>query len=323
MKGPSIAALIPQFDISKAFVPDYMHAVLLGIVRMLLFLWFQPKYRNKPFHVDDLMLEEIEELLCDIKPPSNVTRTPRPVEVTKHWKASELRAFLLCYAPIILKDKLAREYYDHFLLLVRGIHILLQSEIKAEEINLADTYLYIFVSDFEGLYGLEKCSFNLHSLLHLAPYVRLWGPLWPWSAFPFEDGNGYLVRMAHGTINLGVELTNTMLFAKAHRSIENLMQIHALERNYEGITLGPGVKSELTEENLVALSRTSQYSKDELKNMVKFVYTRIELRNEKYTSLLYTKGTKRTNYCICWNQRQNFGNIKFFVKIEHSLFAII
>lgn len=290
---------------------------------MLLFLWFSSSYYKKDFHVDVSILEEIEKLLSDVKPPSNVTRTPRPIDVLKHWKASELRAFLFSYGPILLKGKLNKRYYDHFLLLVRAVHILSQSEIKAEEIDLAETYLLKFVLEFEDLYGLEKCSFNVHQLLHLARFVRMWGPLWFWSAFPFKDGNGFLVRMAHGIINLEKELANTLNFEKVLRLVETLMEIHVLEKEYKGITLGAAQEMKLTETQLLALSRASQYSKDDLKNMVKFAYSRIKLRNERYTSLLYTKETKRINNCIYWNQRKNFGNIKFFFKVQQSLFAIV
>ena len=32
---------IPNFIITKGIVPDYMHGVLLGVVKTLLFLWFE------------------------------------------------------------------------------------------------------------------------------------------------------------------------------------------------------------------------------------------------------------------------------------------
>ena len=44
---------------------------------------------------------------------------------------------------------------------------------------------------------------NMHLLLHLTMYVKMYGPLWTHSAFPFEDGMGCLVRQAHGTRDIG------------------------------------------------------------------------------------------------------------------------
>ena len=54
VKGPSITALIPKFDVAVSFVPDYMHAVLLGVFRMLLSLWFNPKYKHFQFYIKNL-----------------------------------------------------------------------------------------------------------------------------------------------------------------------------------------------------------------------------------------------------------------------------
>ncbi len=42
---------------------------------------------------------------------------------------------------------------------------------------------------------------NMHLLLQM--YVKMYGPLWTHSAFPFEDGMGCLVRQAHGTRDIG------------------------------------------------------------------------------------------------------------------------
>jgi len=38
------------------------------------------------------------------------------------------------------------------------------------------------------LYG-TSCTINTHSLIHLALFVRYWGPLWTQSAFSFESMN--------------------------------------------------------------------------------------------------------------------------------------
>lgn len=36
VKGPSVLSLIPGFDVATGFVPDYMHAVLLGVTKQFL-----------------------------------------------------------------------------------------------------------------------------------------------------------------------------------------------------------------------------------------------------------------------------------------------
>ena len=57
VKGPSITALIPHFDVAKSFVPDYMHAILLGS-RSLFSLWFDSKNKNRPFYIKKKKYEQ-------------------------------------------------------------------------------------------------------------------------------------------------------------------------------------------------------------------------------------------------------------------------
>ena len=45
-------------------------------------------------------------------------------------------------------------------------------------------------------------TYNCHSLLHLADDVKQLGPLWTHSCFPFEDFNGDLKDLFHGTQNI-------------------------------------------------------------------------------------------------------------------------
>ena len=42
-------------------------------------------------------------------------------------------------------------------------------------------------------------TIKIHQLLHLVECVRHLGPLWAHSCFPFEDLNGRLKKMFHGT----------------------------------------------------------------------------------------------------------------------------
>lgn len=40
---------------------------------------------------------------------------------------------------------------------------------------------------------------NVHNLLHLPRVVEKLGPLWAHSCFPFENANGTLLKLFHGT----------------------------------------------------------------------------------------------------------------------------
>ena len=75
---------------------DYMHCVLLEITKILLTLWTDKTYSANPWYLGPEKLKKLEERYLAIKPRNVITRTPRRLlENLAHFKASELRAFLL------------------------------------------------------------------------------------------------------------------------------------------------------------------------------------------------------------------------------------
>lgn len=216
MKGRSVVSNIPHFNMGTGFVPDYLHAILLGVMLMLISLWCSTSNHREDYYLSKTFRDEIDAMLASILPPDTLTRKPRKLIYLSFWKASELRSFLLFLGPVLLRNKLCKEYYDHFLLLVRAVHILLQNEIDEEELKLAETLLHIFASDVERPYGRNRCLYNVHQLLHMVKFVRRWGPLWAWSTFSAEDGNGELLKIKHGSRNIDVEICNTIKLIHAY-----------------------------------------------------------------------------------------------------------
>ncbi len=138
-----------------------------------------------------------------IKPPHEFRRSPRSIESSLlYWKASEYKVFLLYYAISVLKKFLPTEYLLHLSLLVFAVHTRLSDNISAQQVDKAHECLQHFYISFPDLYDLRSCSANLHSLIHLAHFVKLWGPLWTHSTFCFENANGVLKRHIHGTRNI-------------------------------------------------------------------------------------------------------------------------
>ena len=61
------------------------------------------------------------------------------------------------------------------------------------------------------LYGDELCEMNIHYLVHLSNFVRMWGPLWIYySCRGFENMNGHLKKMFHGTREILGQLVFTV-----------------------------------------------------------------------------------------------------------------
>ena len=130
-----------------------------------------------------------------IKPPSEFRRSPRSLDTMKFWKASELRAWLLFYSLPVLCKFLPAEYLHHWLLFVFSIHILLGCNIQRKALHVVKS-LYHLIPE---LYGTQSCTANLHSIVHLTHCVEVWGPLWMHSLFGYENMNGHVRKLFHGT----------------------------------------------------------------------------------------------------------------------------
>ena len=181
---------IPKFDIIKGVAIDYMHSTLLGVVKMLLTLWSDKTYKAEPWSVCKRM-KEIEERYLNISPPSCIKRLPRSLIANfGHLKASELRTFLLFYSVPCLYGILPEEYFQHYVLLVEAIYLLLQDSISPNDITKASALLRHLCIRIKELYAPRYETFNVHCLLHMTERVMDLGPLWTHSCFCFEDFNG-------------------------------------------------------------------------------------------------------------------------------------
>lgn len=63
IKGPSVLLLLEEFNIISSFVPEYMHCVLLGVVKTVASWWIDVKNKDKSFYIDnDIKIKEIDTL---------------------------------------------------------------------------------------------------------------------------------------------------------------------------------------------------------------------------------------------------------------------
>jgi hypothetical protein len=81
----------------------------------------------------------------------------------------------------------------------------------------ANSYFHILCA-FPSLYGDKFLPLNMHSLMHLPKCVEDLGPLWVYSCFPFENVNGHLMELFHGTQNVEQQILNSVnVFSKHAR----------------------------------------------------------------------------------------------------------
>lgn len=197
IRGPTIISCIPSLLLNTCVYPEYMHNACLGATRQFMDLWFNVA---GPWNISQ-HIDEIDNFLNSISPPSYVGRLPRGVKHMKKWKASEFRAWLLFYSLPALQNFLPKEYFQHWMLLVEALFLLLKDEISHTDIKKAEAMLRMFVRDVGKLYLDQHYVYNIHCLIHLPLVVSRWSPLWATGAWQFENFNGVLKNLIHGTKN--------------------------------------------------------------------------------------------------------------------------
>ena len=314
IKGPSIMSLVPNFDVARGFVPDYMHSVLLGVVRQFVFLWCDSTNSDKPFYLGR-SLNKVDDALLNAKPPSNIKRLPRSILSRRYWKASEWRNFLLFYSSIFLRFLLPKDYARHWNLLVYSIFQLTITPITLASITSAELALHKFVQMVQQLYGCEYVTYNVHLLTHLPASVERWGPLWSHSAFFFEDANGKLLKYFHGSRGVTDQIFRSFIGAShllrlANIYIDNSSAVvlehiintaslckNALRVGSDVVCLGYASKRTIRACELVAISQRFHCS---LSTTEITEYTRAIICGALLQTFAYCKSTRRRDcYFLC------------------------
>ncbi|KAK3913547.1 Receptor-like kinase TMK4, partial [Frankliniella fusca] len=218
--GRAVVSDLPYFQRGISVCAEYMHTVLLGAVK---YLANKILIERGPWYIGKY-IKEIDNFIKSVKVPDFISRLPRGLDDILYFKASELRALLLFYSLPAFKPYLPKKYFQHWMLLVAAIHLLLKDSISNEEINVAEVMLRCFVRDVGTLYHNKFYTYNMHNLLHLPLLVRRWGPLWATSAFDFESYIGYITSHVHGTKHLDKEFLNNIKIIQSVVVFERLLQ---------------------------------------------------------------------------------------------------
>ncbi|XP_077277560.1 uncharacterized protein LOC143905820 [Temnothorax americanus] len=148
--------MVTQFPI------DYMHLVLLGIMKRLLQFWIKGKH-NVRMAANLIALISTTLLSMSLFLPKEFARKPRKLDEVDRFKATELRQLLLYTGPVIFLKTLSRDKYVHFLSLSVAIRILCSKEYCVQLLDYAHSLLVYFVENYGTLYGHQHCHDFLHS----------------------------------------------------------------------------------------------------------------------------------------------------------------
>ncbi|KAI0819220.1 hypothetical protein BC628DRAFT_1333506 [Trametes gibbosa] len=127
---------------------------------------------------------------------------PRPPNIASDktkWTADTHSFWALYVAPVLLQGCFVQnKYYDHFIDLVKLLHVCLQFEITDDELRQVKQGFIEWVKKYEDYYyqhdpsRLSACPLTIHALLHIADSIHLAGPVWASWAYPMERYCGLL-----------------------------------------------------------------------------------------------------------------------------------
>ena len=107
------------------------------------------------------------------------------------------------------------------MLLSEAIFLLSMEEITQTQLVHAENLIEHFCVSFPELYGIRFQTANIHYMLHIAQDVRNLGPLWTHSCFPFENYNGEMLKLFHGTQNVPFQIASAVLIIQRLPLLEN------------------------------------------------------------------------------------------------------
>lgn len=182
-----------EIDLVDQFVLDYLHLVLLGVVKKQLKMWTSGRIESL---LPSKYILHINNLITSVMTtqPFDFQRRIQTLSQLHNYKGTEFRAFLLYVGPFVLRNVLPKSKYNHFMLLHTAISFLCKPEGSKELIDLARSMLREFVEQMKNLYGSHHLVFNVHCLLHLADDVEKFGHLDSISSFEFESFMGTTLK---------------------------------------------------------------------------------------------------------------------------------
>ena len=164
---------------------DYMHCVLIGVFPDLLKLCVKSLSTDEKIRLNVV----ISNLSCP-REMIAYSRKIRPLDELPQFKANEYFNWLFYLSPIFFQNRLPNELFSHLSNLVFGIRLLLESSSESN-VQTASKCLDDFCKEIVTIHdGNERIeTINVHSIRHFADQVRMFGPLYCYSAMSFEAAN--------------------------------------------------------------------------------------------------------------------------------------
>lgn len=227
------------FPMVSGFIVDYMHCACIGVMKRILIRLKSSTKNQLKVHLSvkqKLKFNKNLDMVRQSIPSDFARRLEGGIENINHWKATEMRAFLL-YIGIALfgtKKIISKEFRLNFLHFSVAMKLLLTDHQHCN-LKVIQSLMIQFVSDAADLYGISFVSYNVHNLIHLHQDYKEYGNLNLVSTFPFESFLGTQIKgsvtagfkplqqLSHhlGQFNVKVPEVHVSNYTEAYRRIKN------------------------------------------------------------------------------------------------------
>ena len=199
---------LPYFDAVRMLIIDPMHNLFLGTAKRIFWVWKNQGVINEP---------SISERIEKFSVPSNVkfSRLPSPLEVSS-LTAEQWMVWVNYYSLYCLYELIPMEQYECWRDFVLASRLLSKASISKDMVILADGLLLRFCQKFQGIFGQDLVTPNMHLHCHLASCVRDFGPMASFWCFSFERMNGVLGDQPSNNRSIEVQLMHRFMNDTAH-----------------------------------------------------------------------------------------------------------
>lgn len=167
---------------------DSMHLLDEGVMNRMLKSIFHGPCRKLHFRNGGRELLDAIQISMSPYVPSEFERKPRSILMElPRFKGVDFRFILNYSGCLIFKDYVGSPVYDHFMLLFTAVRFLASPATHLVNANAAQNLLDKFVEEYPEVYDPKEVVYNIHSLLHVSDDVKLYGPLYSWSAYKYEN----------------------------------------------------------------------------------------------------------------------------------------
>ncbi|KAL7290608.1 hypothetical protein TKK_0015370 [Trichogramma kaykai] len=322
--GHSVLLDIDKLDLVWSLPADYMHGSLMGVTKQLYYRWTPSNVLSKQKQT------KLKERMANIKLCQKLQRSLRPLGHVHKYKTLEWKIWLLFVSVPCLHKILPENLFFPYLRFVDSIYKLLQTNITQQEIDESEMQLLQFVGESIIEYGIEFATFNLHSLLHYTETVRLCGPLWAISAFPFESAifkftrqinapNGSIKQIAEKWLqkdtflgyleNNNHNAPNAVNYSKSVFETNQLVEKHVRLQNV--VLIGNGVHNKKVEKIMRNFKRDDSL---EVKTFNRCIYKSIVYHSANYNRV------SKTNDSVVQLMSGKILEIHHFLKVQENCY---